>query len=138
MDDLIFPVRTALCYQCFKEGVQKNGILAVKSDGLVFLPPEGQSSDDAGPVIVNGSTPSKKGKQPVLSEATRLLCVCSQEQAAERLPRDSLHLQAGVRGCWHRDPGRERPVSERWLEDSGMDCYGCSARDPHADGQGGQ
>ena len=33
MDDLIFPVRTALCYQCFKEGVQKNGILAVKSDG---------------------------------------------------------------------------------------------------------
>ena len=40
---------------------------------LVFLPPEGQSPDDAGPVIVNGSTPSRKGEQPVLSEATRFL-----------------------------------------------------------------
>ena len=33
MDDLRIPVRTTLFYWCFKEGVQKNGILAVKSDG---------------------------------------------------------------------------------------------------------
>ena len=34
---------------------------------------EGQSSDDAGPVIVNGSNSGSKGKQPVLSEATRFI-----------------------------------------------------------------
>ena len=33
MDDLRIPVRTALCYWCFKEGVQKNGIFAAKPDG---------------------------------------------------------------------------------------------------------
>jgi len=40
---------------------------------------EGQSSDDNGPVIVNGSTPSNKGKQPVgtdpMAGATRFICV---------------------------------------------------------------
>jgi hypothetical protein len=40
---------------------------------------EGQPSDDTGPVIANGSTPSTKGKQPVgadpMADATRFLCV---------------------------------------------------------------
>jgi hypothetical protein len=56
---------------------------------------EGQLSDDTGPVIVDGSTPNKKGKQPVPTvpaDVTRFLRI-------ENVQVDDFHPQDTVRPC---------------------------------------